>query len=119
VFKNGVLRNILGPKWDKVTGEWRRLSGEKLCDLHSSENIIWVIKSRRMRWVEHVARMRHRRVPYRVLLSRPEGKRTLGRPRHRWEDNRRGMGDMDWIDLARDRDRWRALVNMVMNLRVL
>jgi hypothetical protein len=72
-----------------------------------------------MRWVEHVARLGHRRGAYRVLVGRPEGKRPLGRPRHRWEDNRRGMGDMEWIDLARDRDRWRAFVSAVMNHRVL
>jgi len=119
VFGNRVLRNILGRKWDRVIGEWRRLIGEELRDLHSSENIIRAMKTRRMRWVEHVARMGHRRGAYRVLVVRPEGKRPLGRPRRKWEDNRRGMGDTEWIDLARDRDRWRAVVFAVMNLRVL
>ena len=76
-----------------VIGEGRKLISEELCDLHSSENIIWVSKSRRIRWVEHVARMGQRRGTHRVLVVRPEGKRPLGRPRRRWKDNRRGMGD--------------------------
>jgi hypothetical protein len=87
VFENRVLRRIFGPKRDGVTGEWRRLHNEELNDLYSSPNIIWLIKSRRMRWAGHVARMGEGRVAYRVLVGRPEGRRPLGRPRCRWEDN--------------------------------
>jgi hypothetical protein len=82
-------------------------------------NIIQVIKSRKMRWVGHVARMGEGRGAYRILVGRP-----LGRPRHRWEDNIKmdlqevGWGGMDWIDMAQDRERWRALVSVVMNLRI-
>jgi hypothetical protein len=88
----------------------------------SSPNIVWVIKSRRMSWAGHIARMGDERGVYRVLVGKPEGKRQLGRPRRRWEDNIRmdlqevGCGDMDWIGLTHDEDRWLALVNAVMNL---
>jgi hypothetical protein len=80
-----------------------------------------MIKSRRMRWAGHVARMGEERNAYGILLGKPEGKIPLGRPRRRWEDNIKKdlrEGDMDWIDLAQDRDQWRALVNTAMNLRV-
>ena len=83
-----------------------------------------VIKSRRMRWAGHVARMGEERVVYRVLVGKPEGKRPLGRPRRKWVDNigmdllEVGCGYIDWIGLAQDRDRWRTLVSAVMNLRV-
>ena len=107
VFENRVLRRVFGLKRDEVKGEWRKLHNEELNDLYSSPNIVWVMKSRRMRWVEHVAYMRERRGAYRVLVGKPEGKEPLGRPSHRWEDNIKidlqevGCGDMDWIELAK------------------
>ena len=87
VFENMVLRRILGPRRDEVTVEWRRLHNEELNDLYSSPNIVRVIKSRRMRWTGHIARMVEERGVYRVLVGKPEGKRPLGRPRRRWVDN--------------------------------
>ena len=115
---------IFGPRTDEVTGEWRRLHNEELNYLYSSPNIVLVIKSRRVRWAAHVAHMGEERGSYRVSVGKPEGKRPLGRPRHRWVDNigmdlqqvRCGYGD--WIGLAQDRDRWRTLVSAVMSLRV-
>ena len=124
VFENMVLRTIFGPRRDEVTGERRRLRNEELNDLYSSPNIVRMIKSRRMRWAGHVARMGEERGAYRVLAWKPEGKRPLGRPRRGWVDNIRmdlqevGCGYVDWIGLAQDRDRWRTLVSAVMNLRV-
>ena len=124
VFENMVLRRIFGPRRNEVTGEWRILRNEELNDLYSSPNIVRVIKSRRMRWVGHVARMAEEMGLYRFLVGKPEGKRPLGRPRRRWVDNIRmdlqevGCGCMDWIGLAQDRDRWRTLVSAVMNLWV-
>jgi len=82
VFENRVLRRF-GPRMDEVTGEWRKLYNEELNDLYSSPNIVRVIKSRRIRWEGHVARMGKRRCVYRVLMGKPEGKRQLGRPRRR------------------------------------
>ena len=111
------------PRRDEVTGEWRRSHNEELNDLYCSPNIVRVIKSRRMRWAGHVARMGEKGV-YRVLVGKPEERRPLGRPRPRWVDNIRmdlqevGCGYMDWNRLAQDRDRWRTLVSAVMNLRV-
>jgi hypothetical protein len=87
VFENRVLRRIFGPKREEVTGEWRILHNEEMKDLYSLPNIVRVIKSRRLRWAGHVARMGEGRVVYRVLVGKPEGKRPLGRPRRRWEDN--------------------------------
>jgi hypothetical protein len=119
LFKNRVLRRIFGPKRDEMTDGWRKLHG-----LYSSPSIVRVIKARRMRWAGHVARMGEVRGAYNILVGRPEGRRPLGIPRRRWEDNIKmdlreiGFGDVDWIDWAQDRNRWRALVNTVMNLRV-
>ena len=124
MFENMVLRRIFGPRSDEVKGEWRKLHNEELNDLYCSPNIVWVIKSRRMRWAGHVARMGEERGVYRVLVGKLEGKRPLGRRRRRWVDNIRmdlqevGCGFMDWIWLAQDRNGWRRLVSAVMNLRV-
>ena len=87
VFENMVLRRIFGPRRDEITGEWGRLHNEELNVLYTSPNIVLVIKSRRMRWAGHVARMGEERGVYRVLVGKPEGKRPLGRPRRRWVDN--------------------------------
>jgi hypothetical protein len=97
VFENRVLRRIFGPKRDEVAGEWRKLHSEGLHILYSSPNIIRQIKSRRMRWAGHAARMVEERKLYRVLLGKPEGKRSLGRPRRRWEDGIRiDLRETDW-----------------------
>ena len=82
-----VLRRVFGPRRDEVTGEWRILHNEELNDLYSSPNIVRVIKSRRMRWAGHVARMGEEMGVYRALVEKPEEKRSLGRPRRRWVDN--------------------------------
>jgi hypothetical protein len=125
VFENRVLRRIFGLKRDEVIGGWRKLHNEELHGLYSSPSIVRVTKSRRMRWVGHVAHMGEMRNVYSILVGEPEGRRLLGRPRHRWEDNTGmdlgeiGFGVVDWINLAQDRDRWQDLVNTVMNLRVL
>ena len=87
VFENRVVRRVFGPKRDEVTGEWRKLHKKKLSDLYSLPNIVRVVKSRRMRWTRHVARMREGRVVHRVMVGKPEWKRPLGRPRRRSEDN--------------------------------
>jgi len=124
VLENRVLRRIFGNRRDKVIGEWRKLQNEKLNDMYSSPNIVQVKESRKMRWGGHVAHMGDRRGIYRVLVGKPEGKRPLGRPSCRWEDNIKmdlqevGHGGRDWIYLAQDRDRWQALVNVVMNIWV-
>jgi hypothetical protein len=124
VFENRVLRRIFGQKRDEVTGEWRKLYNKELRDLYSSPSIIRIIESRRMRWAGYVAGMGEKRKAYRLLVGKPEGKRPLGRPRRRWVDNIRmdlrevGWGDVEWIGLAQDRNRWRTVVNSVLNLRV-
>jgi hypothetical protein len=97
---------LFGPKRGEVTGEWRKLHIEELNDLNCSPNIVRVIKSRRMRWAGHVARMGEGRGVYRVLVGKSEGKGSLGRPRRRWVDNIKmdppevGCGGMDWIEVA-------------------
>ena len=118
-----MLRRIFGPKRDQVTGEWGKLHNEKLNDLYSSLNIVRVIKSRRIRWVGNVARMGEGRGVYRVCVGKPEGKRPLGRPRRKWDNiktdmHNMGCRDMDWIELAQNRNRWRAHVNVLMKIRV-
>ena len=113
-FQNRVLRGIFGPKRDEVTVEWRKLHNEELNDLYCSLNIIRVNKLRRLRWAGACSVCGEGRGAYRVLLGKLEGKRPLGRPRYRWEDNSKidlqevGYGGMDWINLAQDKDRWRG-----------
>jgi hypothetical protein len=125
VFENRVLRRIFGPKRDEVMGQWRKLHNEELPNLYLSPDIIRQFKSRQIRWVGHVACIGKERGVYTVLVGKPEVRRPLGRPRHRWEDGVRmdlreiGLWGVDWIRLAQDRDRWRAVVSAVMNLRVL
>jgi hypothetical protein len=123
VFENRVLRRIFGPKREEDRS-WRKLYNDGLHSLYSSPNIVRVIKSRRMRWAGHVARMGEGTGVYRVLVGRPEGKRLLERPRRRWEDNIKmdlreiWVDGENWIQLAQDRAQWRAFVNTVMKLRV-
>jgi hypothetical protein len=123
VFENRVSRKIFGSKRE-VDGSWRKLHNDELNSLYSSPTVVRVIKSRRMRWAGHVARTEDGRGVYRVLVERLEGKKPLGRPRRRWENNIKmdlreiGIDGTKWIHLAQDRVQWRAFVNMVMNLRV-
>ncbi|KAJ4452005.1 hypothetical protein ANN_03517 [Periplaneta americana] len=124
MFENTVLRKIFGAKRDEVTGEWKKLYYAELHALYSSPDIIRNIKSRRLRWAGHVARMGEYRNAYRVLVGRLEAKRPLERPRRRWEYNIKmdlrevGYDDREWINLAQDKDIWRAYVRAAMNLRV-
>jgi hypothetical protein len=117
LFENRVLR-------DGVTGGWRKLHNEESHNLYSSPSLIKIIKSRRMRWAGHVARMGEKSYVHRLMMGKPEGKRPLAKPRRRWIDNIKtdlfeiGLKVVDWIGLAQDRYRWRALVNSVMNLQV-
>jgi hypothetical protein len=111
VFENRVMRRIFVfcPKRDEVTGDWRKLLFEELHNLYLSPNIIRMIKSRKMRWAGHIARMRETRNAYRILVGKPEGKSPLGRPRRRWVDtNKMDLREiewdcMDWTDLAQNR----------------
>jgi hypothetical protein len=101
-----VLRRIFGPKRDGVTGGWRKLHNEELHNLYSSPSIIRIIKSWRLKWAGHVARMGEKKNVYMLLVGKPEGKRQLGRPRHKWIDNIKmdlleiGLSVVDWIGLA-------------------
>jgi len=124
VFEKRVLKRIFGPKRDGVTGEWTKLHNEELNGLYSSPNIVRVMKWRRMRWVGHVARMGEGRGRYRFLVGKPERRRPLERARHKWEDNIKmhlqkvECRGTEWIKLVQDRDRWWAIGNAMMNLRV-
>jgi hypothetical protein len=124
VFENRALRRIFGPKRDEVTGQWRKLHSEEFNEMYCSPSNVRVIKSRKIRWVENVARMRDRQGVYRILVGKRDGERPLGRSRRRLEDNieldlqEMGCGGINWIELAQDGDRWRALLNGVMNIRV-
>jgi hypothetical protein len=123
VFENRVLRRIFGPKREE-DGSWRKLHNYELHSLYSSPHIVRVIKSRRMKWAEHVARMGEGRGVYRVLVGRSEYKRPVGGPRRKCEDNIKidlrdtEIDGANWLRLAQNRIQWRAFVNTVMNLRV-
>jgi hypothetical protein len=123
VFEDRVLRKIFGRKREE-DGSWRKLHNDELHSLYSSPNIVRAIKSRRMRWAGNVARMGEGRGVYRVLVGMPEGKRPLGGPRRRWEDNIKmdlreiGIDGANGIQLDQDRVQWWAFVNTMMNLRV-
>jgi hypothetical protein len=123
VSENRALRKIFGLKREVIVG-WRKVNNEEPHNLYSSPSIIRIIKSRRMKWAGHVARMWARRNAYRTLVGKPEGRRPLGRTNCRWVDNIKmnlretGWDGMDWIDLAQDKDQWRALVSMAINLQV-
>jgi hypothetical protein len=117
VFCVRLLRTRVGPKRDEVTGEWRRLHNEQLCALYTSPDIMRVIKSRRMRWASHVARMGDRKV-HTDFGGRPEGRTALGGRRYRWVDNiNMDVEEVNWIYLAHGSAKWWALVNAVMKLR--
>jgi hypothetical protein len=124
VFKSRVLRRTFGPKRYAVTGDWRKMNNEQLHNLYSSPYIIRMIKLR-MSWVGHVTHMAKMRSAYKILVGKPEGKRPLGTPRHKWEDNIKmnlreiGLEDVDRIHLAQDRNQWQAPVSTVLNLQVL
>jgi hypothetical protein len=121
VTENRVLNRIFGAKRDEVTEGWRKLYNEELNKFYSSLSIIRMIKSRRMSWAGHVVGMGAKWNEYRISVGKPQRKRPLRRPRCWWVVNVKieiGWDGMDWIDLAQDRDQWRALVNTIMDLRV-
>ena len=124
VFENRVLRRIFGPNSDKGTVEWRKIHNEELNEMCSSLSIVQVIKLRRMRWAGHVACMGESGGVYKVLVGKPGGKRPLGRPRLRWEDNIKmdlqevECEGMNWISVAQEWDRWQTFVNVLMNIQV-
>jgi hypothetical protein len=116
-----VLKRIFWPEWAEVMGEWRKLHNEEMCNLYALPSVIRMMKSRRKRWAGHVAQMVERRNAYRLLVGKPKGRRQLGRQRCRSMDNiKMDLGDrrIDRIGLVKDKDKWRALVNAVMNLLV-
>jgi hypothetical protein len=123
VFEDRLLRKMFGPEREK-DGSWRKLHNDEIYSLYSLPNIVRAIKSRSMRWAEHVARIAEGRCIYRVLVGRPEGNRPLGRPRRRWEDSIKmglreiGIDGTNLIQLTQDRVQWRAFVNTVISLRV-
>ena len=123
VFENRILRRIFGPKRHE-NGEWRRLHNEELHSLYRSPNIVRVIKSRKLTWAGHVARMEEGRSGFKILTGKTTGKLPLGRPRRRWDDIIRmdldeiGNNARNWVDSAQDRNYWKALVNAALNLRI-
>ena len=125
VFENRALRRIFGPKKDEVKEEWRKPHNKEFNDLYSSPKNYSYVQIKKNDVGGAIACKGTRRGAYRVLVGKPDGKRQLGRPRHRWENNIKmelqevGWGGMDWIDLAQDRDKWRALANALMSFQVL
>jgi hypothetical protein len=124
VFGKKVRRRIFESKRDEVVEVWRRMHNEELHNLYTPQNIIRMMKSKMVRWVVHVACMGEMRHACNILIGKPKGKKPLGRPRYRWEDNSRvdvrenGWEGVGWIHLVQDRDQWWALVNVVMNLPI-
>jgi hypothetical protein len=117
LFGKGVLRRMFGSKWDEMVPGWRKLRYKELHIMYSSSRIIRIIKSKRVRLAEHVVRMGENMNACKILVVKPEGKSSLGKPRSRWYDNIK-MDDMDWVGLAQDRDQWIVLLNTAANLRV-